>query len=274
MSWKRAVKPYLDKIAEIINPSPEIARRLGDKNYTSRIHLLPDDLRRFIAEPMEFLEETIGELNDAQRAALTLVFSHRSRLPAEVQDEDRSALVADRFGVKQVDISKALLELNGTFLVLKNDTVSKIWSFAHPTIADALSAILGHRPDLVELYVRGGLLNAPRLFVQNLTVMRSSFDDSINDLLISRILETSDEPGLNSSLFAFLSERASETVLREVLKQAPNLLERKTQVTWRVYHDNLDENHSIGLRRQVSLTIRCSPESILSLSSIPVLRGV
>ena len=120
--------------------------------------------------------------------------------------------------------------------------MSKIWSFAHPTIADALSAILGHRPNcVVELYVRGARVET--LLSEAVCAKSGSIrdavivPDSINDLLISRILETSDEPGLNSSLFAFLSERASETVLREVLKQAPNLLERKTQVTWRVYHD-------------------------------------
>jgi hypothetical protein len=59
----------------------------------------------------------------------------------------------------------------------------------------------------------------------------------INDLLISRILETPDEPRLNSALFAFLNERASETVLREVLKQDPTLLARRTSRVWRIYHD-------------------------------------
>ena len=241
VAWKPRVKPYLDGIGKTTDLLPEIARRLGDKTYTAGVRSIPQDLTRFIAEPMEFLEETIGELNDAQRAALTLVFLHRSRLPAVLRDETRWALVGDRFGVKQVDISNALMELNETFLVLKSDTVGKIWSFAHPTIADALSAILGHRPDLVELYVRGARVETllPEVVCAKYGAIRDAIvvPESINDLLISRILETPDEPGLNTSLFAFLSDRASESVLREVIKEAPNLLGRETHDAWRIYSD-------------------------------------
>jgi hypothetical protein len=239
--WKLRVKPHLAEVARGTNLLPEIARRLGDKSYTAGIVHLPDDLKRFVAEPLEFLKDTIGELSDAHRAALTIVFLHRSRLPADLRDEERWALVGDKFGVNQVEIGDALNQLNGSFLVLKSDTSSRTWSFFHPTIADALSAILGQRPDLVELYVRGTRVDAllSEVVCAGAASIRDAIvaPDSINDLLISRLLETPDEPGLNFKLFNFLAERASETVLRGALKQDQNLLARHAISNWRVYGD-------------------------------------
>jgi hypothetical protein len=231
IDWKFRMKPYLPDVGKEPNLLPEIARRLGDQSYTAGIVNLPGDLMRFVAEPLEFLKDTIRELSDAHRAALTIVFLYRSKLPAELRDNETWDLVGDKFGVDQFKMGEALNQLNGTFLVLKSDSSGKSWSFFHPTIADALSAILGQRPDLVELYVRGTRLEA--LLSETVCAGAESIrdaigvPDSINDLLISRLLETPDEPALNRMLFNFLVERASNTVLRGVLKQNQNLLARR-----------------------------------------------
>jgi hypothetical protein len=240
VAWKLEVKPYLAEVAKETNLLPEIARRLGDRSYTNGIIRLPDDLKRFVAEPLEFLKSTIGELSDAHRAALTIVFLHRSRLPDNLRDDERWALVGDKFGVSQVEIGDALNELNGSFLIHKSDS-SKTWTFFHPTIADALSAILGQRPDLVELYVRGTRVEAllSEAVCAGAETIRDAVvvPDSINDLLISRLLEIPDEQGLNRKLFTFLAERASEAVLRGVLKQDQSLLSRHVSSNWQLYSD-------------------------------------
>jgi hypothetical protein len=239
--WKLQVKPYLAEVAREPNLLPEIARRLGDKSYTAGINRLPDDLKRFVAEPLEFLKDTIGELSDAHRAALTIVFLHRSRLPDNLRDDERWALVGDKFGVSQVEIGDALNQLNGSFLIQKSNSSGKTWSFFHPTIADALSAILGQRPDLVELYVRGTRVEAllSEAVCAGAETIRDAVvvPDSINDLLISRLLEIPDEQGLNRKLFAFLAERASEAVLRGVLKQNQSLLSRQANSNWQLSGD-------------------------------------
>lgn len=240
-AWKRQVKPHLDGLSKHQKLLPEIARRLGDSSYTTGLKSIPQDLERFVAEPMEFLRETINELNAAQRAALTLVFLTHSKLSADLPDEELSARVRDKFAVSPLEIGEAFDQLNRTFLVKKSTSSGNVWAFAHPTVADALSAILGQRPDLVELYVRGTRIEAllSEVVCEGSEAIRDAVvvPSSVNDLLVSRILETPDEPGLNRTLFGFLCERASEFVLRDVLKQDPAVLEREAYVHWRLYDD-------------------------------------
>lgn len=58
-AWKRQIKPHLPAL--VLNPGllPEIARRLGDSRFTKALKSLPDDLIEFVAEPAEFLVESI-----------------------------------------------------------------------------------------------------------------------------------------------------------------------------------------------------------------------
>jgi hypothetical protein len=253
--WKSRVKPHLTGLSMQTDLLPEIARRLGNRSYTGAIHTLPDDLERYVAEPMEFLKDTIGELNDAQRAALTLIFLRRSQLPVTARDHELWGLVADKFGVNQIEIGDALDQLKGTFVVTKTERDNAIWSFAHPTIADAISAILGKRPDLVELYLRGTRIEA--LLSEVACSSSDKFRDavvvteSVSDLLVSRLIETPDESGLNRSLFTFLCERASNAVLRAVVVRDPSLLSRYTGSLWSAGYDPKvllhARAHSLGL---------------------------
>lgn len=237
--WKRKLKPYLTKISELPNLLPEIARRLGDKNFTGSVNIFPDDVIRFVAEPMEFLKETINELNDAQKAALAVVFLNRSRLSAVMTDTESTNFVADKYGVTTLEIGNALQELNGTFLTLKSDQTGNIITFRHPTIADALSDLLGQRPDLVELYIRGVRLetlltevvcaDAPQ--IQDAIVV----PESISDRLIARLLEVPDDPSLNTALFGYLSKRASDYVIREIVNSDSRILLREISHVWSVW---------------------------------------
>jgi Novel STAND NTPase 3/Restriction endonuclease len=158
--WKTKIKPFLDMLSEDTNLLPEIARRLGDSNYTGGINSFADDLNRFVSEPMEFLKETLEELSEAQRAALTLVFMYRSRLPTIISDSKHCPIVCDKYCVSQIDIGSALEQLDGTFVVKKSNEGVESWGFRHPTIADALSSLLGDRPDLTDLYLRGAKIEA------------------------------------------------------------------------------------------------------------------
>ena len=228
--WKSKIKPHLESLAKLENLLPEIARRLGDSNYTNKIISMPDDLIRFVAKPMEFLKETIGELNEANKAALTLVFLNRSRLSANVTSTEDFKLVGDKYGVSQSKIGDALQQLDGSFLSLKSDVDGKWWTFKHPTIADALSDILRERPDLVDLFIRGVGIEA--LLSETICIGSKHIEnavvipESINEHLLKRIIDTPDDLKINSALFKFLSDRTSDDVLKQVVEMAPQLLER------------------------------------------------
>lgn len=255
LMWKRKLKPYLADIAKLPNLLPEIARRLGDKYYTVSVNSFPEDLKRFVAEPMEFLKETINELNDAQKAALAVVFLNRSRMSAVIADTESTKFVADKYGVSELEIGTALDELNNTFLTLKSDQSGKVWTFKHPTIADALSEILGQRPDLVELYIRGVRLEtllseivcAEAQQIQDAIVV----PESVSAQLIARLLETPNDPSLNTALFGFLAKRASDHVLCEIVNQDASVLSREISHVWSVWGNpkihTYSRLHAMGL---------------------------
>lgn len=239
--WKNRIKPYLEMLSENTYLLPEIARRLGDSSYTGSVTSFPGDLTRFITEPMAFLQETLDELNDAQRAALTLVFLFRSRLPINIDDSEKSKIICDKYCVSQVEIGSALEQLDGTFVVKKLYSDGGIWSFRHPTISDALSSLLGSRPDLTDLYLRGAKVEA--IMSDSVCVGRELIRDAVvisdssRDLLVSRLLEVEDSPQLNNILFGFLNDRASEEVFTEVLRQNKSILQRKALRSWILKYD-------------------------------------
>jgi len=237
LSWKAKIKEHLPQLVNAYGLLPELARRLGDKDYTGNIRKLPDDLMRFIADPQEFLVQTFKELSAEQQAALTLVFLARSRLPVHLLPESEAALVATSYGVTKANMTLALQQLAGSFVVRRSDGDNEYWAFWHPTFADAISAILSKRPDLIDVYVRGAgldtLLNevvcegAPAIR-DAVVVPRSS-----GEALIGRLLETPDEKGSNEQLFEFLNHRLPKDLVKKVLARAPDFLERYGErATW------------------------------------------
>lgn len=254
-AWKMSIKPHLPQVARDTDLLPEIARRLGDSSYTAGILTLPNDLIAFVARPMKFLSDTIRELSEAQQAALTLVFLHRSRLPHNDHDSSQISLVADKFGVNTLALGDALEQLNGSFLAIRTEGADSAWAFTHPTIVDALSAMLRQRPDLVELYVRGTKIET--LLADAVCEGAKPVLDaivipvSVSELLVSRLIETPDEPNINRTLFDFLCERASESVLRSVITLDKKLLYRQAATYWRMAWDPsvrlFARAHALGL---------------------------
>lgn len=240
-AWKALLKPHLAGVASSSELLPEMARRLGDRSYTAGIRALPSDLIRFLSAPKAFLKETLHELTEAQRAALTVIFLFRSRLPAHTGRDDRIALVCDKFGVRQGDVNDALTQLDGSFILQKPDGNARIWTFAHPTIADALAEILRDRPDLLELYIQGTRVEV--LLAEATCEGAAEVQDAVvipasnNELLVARIVEMADESALNKILFSFLAKRASDVVLREIIAASPEIVRRKSDTYWRVLAD-------------------------------------
>lgn len=229
-SWKSRVKPHLESLSAERLLLPELARRLGLGAFTSNVHKVPDDLRRFISEPQKFLVQTFQELSNEQRAALTLVFLSQSKLPVHLHPEQDADLVSKSYGVSRAGMTEALSQLSGSLLVRRSDSGNEYWAFWHPTFADAISEILGARPDLMGIYVRGARLEtlmaevvcegAPHI-PNAVVVPRQHRHD-----LIERLIQTPNEKSANERLFTFLNRRLPQDILHEVLQQAPELLER------------------------------------------------
>ena len=239
--WKRRIKEHLPQLANNSRLLPEIARRLGDRSFTRVLSPTPDELTKFVAEPAEFLIQTIKELDEAHQAAMTLVFLKQGRLPVHELSGVETRLVAEKYGVSPSAVAEALPRLEHSFLSARRESALQIWGFVHPTFTDAISSILSERPDLVELYVQGAKLETllTEAVCEGAPPIRDAvvIPSSATEHLIRRLLASPDVADLNRTLFAFLAIRASDGVISAILDADPNLLHREARRYWRVSTD-------------------------------------
>jgi hypothetical protein len=237
-AWKRSIKSHLLSLSGNALLLPEIARRLGDSSFTKALNNFPDDLMRFVAEPEEFLIQTIEELDVPHQAAMTLIFLSQGNLPAHEISSDSSNLVAEKYGVTVRDIAVALAQLKGSFISLRKEASTESWGFIHPTFTDAISSMLSARPDLVELYVRGAKLETllseavcdgaeP---IRNAIVIPSSATEHI----VRRLVASPDTHELNRALLHFLTTRAPDAVVLAVLDADLTVVLREVTRIWNI----------------------------------------
>ena len=239
--WKRRIKGHLPKLAENSMLLPEIARRLGDSSFTKTLEATPEGLTKFVAEPAEFLVQTIKELSDAHQAAMTLVFLRQGKLPAHELVGESTKLVADKYDVTPNAIAGALPQLEHSFLTVRREAAHQSWGFVHPTFTDAISSMLSGRPDLVELYVQGAKVETllSEAVCEGAAPIRDAvvIPTSASEHLVRRLLEAPDAPDLNRSLFEFLSVRASNSVVSAILDTDTSLLHREARRYWKIWAD-------------------------------------
>lgn len=254
-NWKARVKPQLDSLAKEQMLLPEIARRLGDSAFTRHISTANDSLIKFIKEPKEHLLQTIKELSKLHRAALTLVFLHKNRLPVNGASTEMQQLVLSYFDIDRESLGQSILELKDSFISQTRESQETFWIFKHPTITDALSAVLAETEGMQELYLRG--TKSETILSEAICSGATPISDAVvipsalNSLLIERIAEVPDEAAINRLLFSFLGDRASPEVFSTIVKQYPSMLHRKTMTSWRLSYDPriraIARAHQMGL---------------------------
>lgn len=237
-SWKTSVKPHLHAVASVQEFLPGIAERLGDPNFTKGLAPREASLVKFMKEPREHLVDTINALYETLSAALTLVYVNRGVFNMESADDLACDTVSELTGIPRRQIFNAFDELKGSFLKTSGSGAETIWSFAHPTIADALTEILREKPLMMGALLRGATIET--ILTGFMCEGAGAIPDalsvpaSLNETLVVRLAEVPDEFEANWSLFSFLSWRASDAVVKSMVALKPEILERKTWVTDRV----------------------------------------
>lgn len=153
--FRGAVKPHLVSVADHARFIPEIARRLADPFFTKNLHLADWSLARFVDEREQFLIDLCKELDADSKAALALIYMSNGRLPSPIsltatEDEALRRLDSDLGAC-----TAALEALRGSLAVHVTSEGESFWTFKHPTISDAYSAMLRGSPELLGIYVRG-----------------------------------------------------------------------------------------------------------------------
>lgn len=239
--WKSTVKPYLTACANQIGFVPEIARRLGDPTFTGNLALSQQALLAFFREPREHLIQTINELAPVHLAALTLVFLHRGRMPSGDIDERLKALIGSYFNTDPMSLGRALAELKDSFLIEIEESGVMLWTFKHPTISDALAVILASTEGTTELFLTGSKIEAVigSVVSPDMERVRDAvvLSPNLEQIVVERLPEISDEPSQNRKLFFFLADRASDTLLVSISRRKPDIFQRVTTLSWRLSDD-------------------------------------
>ena len=232
-SWKRSVKGHLEAVADVPEFLPGIAERLGDPAFTKGLATTGNELVRFMREPREHLIDTINALDDALRAALVLVYVHQGALDISALDPSAGEVVTSLMGVPLPHILGGLRDLRGSFVRSALVEGRELWSFAHPTIADALTESLTERRDMVAALLRGASIDTilETFVCEGARSIRDAptIPATLDDILIGRLVRVPAETSMNSMLFRFLAERASDQVFRSVVVANPDIMNR---ISW------------------------------------------
>ncbi|WP_439588241.1 hypothetical protein [Hydrogenophaga sp.] len=225
-SWRSSVKPHLTAVAAVRDFLPGIAERLGDPSFTKGLAPRESSLVRFMEEPTEHLIDTVNALDDQLQAALILVYVHQAGFDPSNHDTSAAQAVAELTGYAITKIQDCFAELKGSFLKLSGSK----WTFAHPTISDALTEILRQKPHMMAALIRGATIDTilSSFTCEGSPLIRDALviSTTLDDALVARLGRTPDELHRNWMLFHFLSYRSSEAVFVKAVEQFPDLLRR------------------------------------------------
>ena len=229
-AWKLKAKVHLNAVAEIDGFLPGISERLANPDFTRKLQLTEDALCDFIAKPQEHLIEVINELESEQFAALALIYVHRGRLNLNDLDRDAVSAIEEMTGRNATAILARLPELAGSFTRELSEAADQVWGFEHPTISDAITAILDTQPNMTTAIVRGGPVEKimDQFVCENgpSTLNAARIPTSLNDVLNRRLRDVPNNWRTNGNLFEFLASRASDEIVKHQFSHHDGLMSR------------------------------------------------
>lgn len=156
---KELLRPHLAAAADGTVFYPETARRLGNQAFTRNMAISSTSVRRFLGEPVGYLEDVYKELGPDEIAALALVYQEgQLPVPLNAVDHGREALLR-LVGAEERRVAPALDTLEGTFLRRSGQPGSvdlqEYWTFRHPTLREGFAAYLAQSPRLIPALIRG-----------------------------------------------------------------------------------------------------------------------
>ncbi len=243
-SFRTQIRPHLEGIASHPRFIPETARRLGDPVFTKNLALSSYYLARFVETQEQFLRDVILGFDDDNKAALALIFMRNNSLtsPIELEESEREAI--DRLGSNLGKCINALDALNGSFVQFVQEEGSAIWRFKHPTVGDALAALLIENPEFLGIYVRGSAIDQlmDQITCGDVGLERAvALSNALFPLVVKRLdqFTTDQTTKYKTPLFSysyrrdrlegFLSSRCSKEFLAEYINTHPEILDQASK---------------------------------------------
>ncbi|MCU0121018.1 hypothetical protein N8H74_22370 [Pseudomonas sp. B2M1-30] len=229
LEFKKTIKPYLKEVAKLKSFTPEIARRLGGKEFTKKLVISPSGLADFVDRPMEFLKEVIETLDINSRAAIALIFMRGGAIASPVNLDEKEARAIFRMGGNEGLLRSSLTALDGSLIANINQDGNYEWRFKHPTIRDVFASMVAEDRELMDIYIAGTPL--PQIFrevscgnmeIQGVKVIipKSRYTD-----LINRMQKLINDHTNRDSLNRFLAHRCDADFLNDFFSKNPQHLE-------------------------------------------------
>jgi hypothetical protein len=238
-TFRTAIKPHLEHIANHSRFIPETARRLGDPLFTERLEIDRYHLDEFVEKREQFLHEVLLGLDENSKAALGLIYMRNDSLesPIELEESEREAV--ERLGSSLGGCITALESLNGSLAQYTDAEGVAAWRFKHPTIGDSFAGLLLQNPELLGIYVRGssidklmGQITCGDVGLEHAVALQKG----LFPLVLKRINEFTSTTEYKSPFFStwyarrrldrFLASRCSKDFLIQYLDEHPDTLDR------------------------------------------------
>lgn len=230
--FRRTIKPYLEKIADLSGFTPGLANRLGSPRFTATIDpSVEESVVAFFQRPSDYLDEIISELPQRDRAALGVLFASKGTLDFPLPDPSGTSDLLSRLGGDLGNLARSLQALDGTFVRHETRGVSGSWSFAHPTIREATNRMLQASAVAVDAVLDGSRIEelVPQVDMRGSLPIRGTvdgrmlvLDNSASSKVIDRIVEK-----LNSAHF-YQFQFEAEVVLALSERATPEIRKRFT----------------------------------------------
>ena len=236
-SFRSKIKPHLQDIANHPRFIPEIARRLGDTNFTKDLLIDASSISHFVERREQILQEIIRGLDNDSRAALALIHIRNGGLESPIGRQPSDEVAVKRLGSSIGGCICALNSLKDSLTRLSSASGELVWQFSHPTIGDAFAATLAQNREHLEIFLQGseperliGEVTCGEVGIENAVVVpKSLFPQIIEKLLGLRRSKPSKSASLSvfgarRALHGFLSYRCSREFLSLYLEHDLELL--------------------------------------------------
>ncbi|MCX6880538.1 MAG: hypothetical protein NTW21_43040 [Verrucomicrobia bacterium] len=266
--FKTKVKPLLSDVAAHPNFSPEIARRLGNPLFTSRLVVCKGSLDNFVAHPVELLCEIVRTIDSGSRSALALVFMRGGNLPSPVKMTKDEENAVSLMGGSTSEVRTALNSLDGSLVIQSMQGGTYSWRFKHPTVRDAFGTVIAEDRELMDIYLAGTpldrLLNEVTCGDIGVPGVKVIVPSDRYELLITRLETIDDTVMMAWQLQRFLAFRCDREFLGHYIAKYPEFV-HGLRVGSYIYADSgvdtLVRLHEFGFlpeckRFEVAATIR------------------
>jgi hypothetical protein len=238
-AFRTAIKPHLPLVAGHARFVPETARRLADPLFTRDLQLTRYSINDFVERRERFLQEVLRGLDDHSKAALALIYMSGDALESPIVLEESTREAVERLGSGLGGCITALESLKGSLVQCVQSEGRNVWTFKHPTVADAFAALLLENAELLGIYVHGTPIDAllsqvtcGDVGLEKAVALPKSLFPAVLDKLEGDVETTNYKTPylarwhIKDRIDSFLSFRCSKEFIELYLKRHPDVLGR------------------------------------------------